>query len=425
MTKNNKSARIIIHRGTEEIGGSITEIAMGNTIVWVDAGSELPGNSGKVTDADMIRLASERPVDAILFTHYHGDHVGLMDKLPKEIPIYMDRDMKELLTVLHKYTKNAVMQEILGNMKGRIHTFTPGEDFTIGDIKIIPFFVDHSAYHANMLLFECAGQTILHSGDFRSSGYLGKSVDKIPDILRNLHKKVDVLISEGTMLTRDAKGENLLTEWDLRRKVEIFLKGHQQVFVICSSTNFDSLTSICHAAKKNNLPIYANDYMREMLAKFEELAGKYAAVYRLPQIHDIDDINRNHPHEFILLLGSMLGKSMGDAAKLYDNYRKLTGTQNPWLIYSMWRGYLDTAQAAYNAPLAKFVGNFGEQVLFSHSSGHADRDTLAKFITDISPQKYILPLHTENAAGFKELDIEDKYKDIVTLLCDGYKLEID
>lgn len=39
--------------------------------------------------------------------------------------------------------------------------------------------------------------------------------------------------------------------------------------------------------------------------------------------------------------------------------------------------------------------------------------------------KRILPLHTENAAGFKELDIEDKYKDIVTLLRDGDKLEID
>lgn len=97
---------------------------------------------------------------------------------------------------------------------------------------------------------EGAGHTILHSGDFRSAGYMSKSLDIIPKRIHDrYHKQVDVLLTEGTMMTRSVKEEHLLTEWEVKKEATDFMRDHRQVFVICSSTNFDSLTSICRAAK--------------------------------------------------------------------------------------------------------------------------------------------------------------------------------
>ena len=423
-----KRVHITIHRGTKQIGGSITEINMGETNILVDFGSSLPGSQGAVSDDEIVKELF-RPfrsqIDAVFFTHYHGDHTGLMDKIPSDVPIYMDSAMLTILRKLHEHTGNKAMQELLADNNGRIHPFTAGETLRIGDISVHTFFVDHSAYHANMFLFEGAGHTILHSGDFRSAGYMSKSLDIIPKLIHDrYHKQVDVLLTEGTMMTRSVKEEHLLTEWDVKKEATDFMRDHQQVFVICSSTNFDSLTSICRAAQANHLPIYGSPYIMEMLKTFSDMAGTYTGLYNLSDVQSIDDYLASKNDNFVILLGSFLGKEVTRAAELYRNYGKNRRHYQPYLIYSMWQGYLNPKHQAYNEGLATFVRQFDGRVKYIHSSGHADKDTLAKFIEDIAPQKYIVPFHTENPAGFRELNVEGKYRDMMIFPQDGDTIDV-
>ncbi len=424
----NNRVLVTMHRGTKQIGGSITQITMGNTSVLTDFGSALPGSHGTIDDNDIVEKIFRKnkfKVDAVFFTHYHGDHAGLIDKIPKDIPIYMDPAMLKILQVLSKYTGNFSMQELLANRDGRIQTFTPGKLFSVGDMNIIPFFVDHSAYHANMFLFEGAGHTVLHSGDFRNTGYMSKSLEIIPKLIHERYnKQVDVLLTEGTMMTRSPKVENLLTEWDVNKEAANFMREHKQIFVVCSSTNFDSLTSICRAARTNNLPIYAGDYIMEMLKMFSDTAKEKNGLYDLPPVKSIREYFESKAGEYIILSGSLLGREKGKAEELYHNYGKGKKDYRPYLIYSMWQGYLDSGHPAYDEGLAAFVRQFDGRVKYIHSSGHADKETLAKFITNIAPRKYIVPFHTENPEGFKNLDIADKYKDMVILPQDGDTIKI-
>lgn len=445
---------ITVHRGTKQIGGSIAEICMGRTTVLVDCGSELPGSQGSMGDEEIIkkifdnhRRYTDHHLSGVLFSHYHGDHVGLIDKIPADIPLYMDEAMLTILRTLHKHTRNIAMQELLSENSGRIRTFTPGKLLNIGDMNVIPFFVDHSAYHANMFLFEnkvtghtdgqgrpsvgagagCAAfaTTVLHSGDFRGTGYMSKSLDMIPRLIHDhYHKQVDVLLTEGTMMNRSVEEEHLLTEWDVHKEAKFFMKDHRQIFVVCSSTNFDSLTSICNAAKANNIPIYGSSYIIEMLKTFSDMAGKYTGLYRLPPIKGIGEMERVRPKEGIILLGSLLNRKEEDAYTLYDRYGHYMGDYNPHLIYSMWQGYLNPKHPAYDEGLATFVRRFGSSVKYIHSTGHADKATLAKFIESVAPRKYIIPFHTEDAAGFKSLPIDDKHKDMIILPDDGDIIEI-
>ena len=46
----------------------------------------------------------------------------------------------------------------------------PGEE-----IRVTPYIVDHSAYEAWMLLVETPDKVILHTGDYRGHGYIGKN----------------------------------------------------------------------------------------------------------------------------------------------------------------------------------------------------------------------------------------------------------
>ncbi len=413
---------VTIHRGANQIGGSITEIATENTRILIDCGAALPGSQGAVRDDDIVKMLQERRFDAVLFTHYHGDHTGLMDRIPVDVPLYMDEAMRKILTTLHKYTRNEAMTALLANTDGRIQTFVPPESFTVGDMTVTPYFVDHSAYHANMFLIEAAGKTILVSGDFRATGYLSKSLQEIPKLIERFHETVDVLLCEGTMMTRPVKEERLLNEWDLRKEAEAFLQTHRQAYVLCSSTNFDTISSIYQAARKNGLKVYANGYICAMLRTFSDIASKHTELYYLKEVMNSNQFTKESKDGFVMLLGTCLGMSPRGLDYYYDFLTD--GVEEPWLIYSMWKGYLDSKRPAYNSHLAGFVSQFGERVKYAHSTGHADKETLARFIEDIKPQEYILPFHTENAAGFKTLDVEDKYKSMVKIMRDGETIEI-
>ena len=62
----------------------ITEIYTKNTHLFIDFGSELNVEEEKSTDKKMVQMINKSKCDAVLFTHYHGDHLGLIEDIPKK-----------------------------------------------------------------------------------------------------------------------------------------------------------------------------------------------------------------------------------------------------------------------------------------------------------------------------------------------------
>ncbi len=89
--------KIKIYRGTHQIGGTITELYTEHTHVFIDFGSELAVSPEDSTDEKMVEMLKNFACDAVLFNHYHGDHVGLLQHIPgkdrrgKEIKLGMRR----------------------------------------------------------------------------------------------------------------------------------------------------------------------------------------------------------------------------------------------------------------------------------------------------------------------------------------------
>ena len=90
---------IIIHRGTKQIGGCVTEIRTEEARIFIDLGSELPdiyGNTPPETlSIDGVTQAGN-DCDGVFFTHYHGDHIGMISLVMPHVPLYMGQATKEI-----------------------------------------------------------------------------------------------------------------------------------------------------------------------------------------------------------------------------------------------------------------------------------------------------------------------------------------
>ena len=75
--------RAKIYRGTKEIGGTCVELTADNgKILWVDLGAPLDDKNPNIDYAS-------NKLDALLISHPHQDHFGLMEKVETTVPIFI------------------------------------------------------------------------------------------------------------------------------------------------------------------------------------------------------------------------------------------------------------------------------------------------------------------------------------------------
>ena len=103
-----------IMKGLNQIGGCITEIKCNNTRIIIDFGDELEENKETF---ELEGLTYGTPMfNAVFITHSHGDHIGLIDKILDDIPIFVEEKSLEI----HNLTCDFCGKE---KVKRNINTF--------------------------------------------------------------------------------------------------------------------------------------------------------------------------------------------------------------------------------------------------------------------------------------------------------------
>ena len=378
---------VIIHRGTHQIGGCATEYRTKNTRVFIDFGAELDSENAKPFDIVGVTKGKTN-CDAVFFTHYHGDHMGLLDIINKDIPLYMGVASKGIAKILNdRLSKAPDIKSYDIDRIEAIKTFEVAKPIVIGDIKITPYMVDHSAYDAYMFKIEADGKSVLHTGDFRMHGFRGKGVKAT---LEKYVKKVDVLVCEGTTLNRaEAKCE---TESDLKNRIKSVIEQNKYVFVVCSSTNIDRLAGICSVIPRGKYCI-CDKYQLSVIDYIREYAGDKSSLYRFDKAlyysENLDEKMNDKGFCMFVRCGNPEHK------RIMEMYKD----KNPVVIYSMWKGYLEQEN------IKEFLD--GYKIFDMHTSGHADSDAIKMVIDTVNPE-VIIPIHTEVPEAFLELVGEDK-----------------
>jgi len=414
--------KLTIHRGTQEIGGSCVELSTEKSRILIDFGMPLVNSNKKPFDSRVLEGKSldelrklnllpkiaglysdeEKAIDAILISHSHLDHYGLLRYVHLDIPIYMSKGAKILVEI-----SNIFIPHKVGELN--ISAIDKLKSFVIKEFKIYSYLVDHSAFDARAFLIEAEGKRIFYSGDFRGHGRKNILFDKM---IANPPKNIDYLLMEGSMLGR---GKQLYNDENaVEERIEKILKNSSNItFLFVSSQNIDRIVSAYRACLKTGhifvIDIYTAYILdklrtvsknipqfnwRNVRVKFikshattlaEKVSDKLLYFYNTKKI-DMFEINRNKNK--IL----MLARDNSVFPLFVKSIKNIAGSK---IIYSMWEGYLNDRFKQYCADKEIKI----EQI---HTSGHATIEDLKTFAKALNP-KVLIPIHTFEASKYPEL----------------------
>lgn len=431
--------RLIIHRGTHEIGGSCVELQIAKTRILIDFGMPLVDENRKPFDQKSLLsksiaqlkeskilpnvkgLYKDEPkgVDAILISHSHMDHYGLLNYINPDIPIYMSKGAKKLIEISNIFTPNKIGAIIIRIIKDK-------PALTIGEFTITPYLVDHSAFDARAFLIEGEGKRVFYSGDFRGHGR--KSV-LFKNMVDNPPTGIDCLLMEGTMLGRSRQAYK--DENDIQTRIEGILKKNTGItFLFASSQNVDRLVSAYKACRATDSIFIIDIYTAFILNKLKAVADnipqfnwkniriKFLTQHMAALIKaGYEDLLRTYAERGISIKEInerknkmlMIARDNSVFPLIINKIKDLKGTK---IIYSMWEGYL-------NDKFRKYCKDKGLEIEIVHTSGHAPIEDLKRLAKAINPSQYIIPIHTEMPEKFREY-----FGDKVMLVSDGQQIRL-
>jgi ribonuclease J len=417
-----------IHRGTKEIGGSCVEVWTDTSRIVIDFGMPLVNSDMSPFDAretekrsrdeliqdktlpDIPSLYQGGTNTAVLISHAHQDHYGLMKHINPSCPVYLGFVTQQLIELTNTFTgKKWTIQ----NAKHIEHD----KPFKIGDIQITPYLMDHAAFDAYAFLIEASGKSLFYSGDFRMHGRKEKIFDWFCD---NFKKSVDYLLLEGSTIGRTDK--RFPTESELENDfVEIFkqTKGINLVFV--SGQNIDRLVTIYRACKQCGKIFLIDFYIANVLRTINKKANSKRIPF--PSEKDFPEVKVYYPH---WLTKRMIEKKAETVYpfkkykigldKLNDKADKLVMMVRPTVqndleqrlkkyddgcfIYSMYEGY--KTRPGEIKDFLDFIESKGMPIKDIHTSGHADLFGLKRMVETVKP-KHIVPIHTFEGNSYAEL----------------------
>ena len=437
--------KIKIHCGLEQIGGCITEISTKTSRVFIDMGQNLPGNGEQTTPEEDKKMVegffknNPKTHEAVIYTHAHEDHVGLFNYVPNDVPQYIGEGGKKILIAKydlikkghelesglasamsahndsesHKASYERVARTIQEDKEKirKLHTFRTWQRtkphaqplfFEVGNIRITPFFNCHSIYDSYMLLIEADGKRIWHTGDYRAHGYMGKGL--IPT-LRRYATDIDILITEGTMLSRD---DECIHEREVSRKMAGVMDSFKYVVVLASATDIERLASIKEAAKKAHKDLYiCGGYMKrtmQIFTRHETEASKGLFTFHPKYVgYENSKIHAMQKKGFVLVTGVTHQAFVEELCENLDPSEVL-------FIYSSWDGYYKDPEQVKVNPRYKLFRDAFQNVVDIHTSGHADRKTIKQVIETVNPKEAIIGIHKDKGQTLESLELGDEIK---------------
>ena len=372
---------IIIHRGTHQIGGSVIEISTASTRIMLDFGNELSLDEKYIPiNLDIDGVTKGMPdCDGIVISHYHMDHLGQLTSALPEIPLYMGELSKEVAMISAEYQDKNLYLRLLG-----ANTFRGGEAFTIGDIRIRPLVIDHSAADSYMFVIEAEGKRVLYTGDFRMHGLRHHVLDQL---VNTYIGEVDVLITEGTSLSRDA--DKYISEAAVLDDISSYIQEGKYVFIMCSSTNIDRIMGIWQNMPTDKVLI-CDAYQKRILDTVINNVYYESSLYRR---HDSPLVLSKGPYPKYYMDHGFVSLVRGTES--FISQIKEFPKDDVRIIYSMWTGYIEE-----NLALKDLLETYPTYIC--HASGHVSKNDLIKFIELVNPDA-IIPVHTDNPERLEQL----------------------
>lgn len=415
---------LTIHRGTREIGGNAVEIATSRSRIVVDLGMPLFKSPGEPYDGNALRRMSteelrtagiipkipgvfegENAPQAILISHAHEDHTGLLKHTNPKIPIYAGVGTSKMMLAGSLFA----LQTELPRDRHRI--LIPNHPVEIGDFRITPHLVDHSIFGAMAFLIEGEGKRILYSGDVR---FHGRKPGMMNSLLESISgKRIDLLLMEGTHLGRpDQRGS---TEYELEEEIVRQISDSSGlVLASFSPQHVDRLVAFLRAAKRTGRTFVADPYTAFILhlLKSEKSfpspgSTEWIKIFhpksmrknaRKSKLRNLIFFNENKTWVMEQILSNSESSLMIFRPSMLNSDFEGVFPEGTRCLYSRWEGYLESAD--WEVVRSKLEDVHGTLSVV-HTSGHGYAGDLVDFVRSVNPAN-LVPIHTFHAEAYRE-----------------------
>jgi ribonuclease J len=406
-SRTDMSMRVLIHRGSHEIGGNCVEVESGGARIILDLGRPLDaGPDEQVPLPPISGLDGNDPsLLGIVISHPHQDHYGLASGISGKVPIFIGEAASNILRQAAFFRVGGLTGTPAGLLRDRV-------PFERGPFRITPFLVDHSAFDSYSLLVEAGGRRLFYTGDFRATGAKAALFHRL---LRDPLAPIDVLLMEGTHVRAEVGPHSgCKTELQVADAMASTITASLgMVLVAYSGQNIDRLVSVFKAARRSHRELVVDLYTALIAratgnrkipqAGFDGLRVFVPQHHRVlikkqGAFHLVDEIKacRIFEQEVAARANELVvtfRKSMEPTlAKSPNVLRQATA------IWSQWPGYLDIPSGASTRD---FCQRHGIPITIHHTSGHAGIADLQRLAKALKPGR-VVPIHTSAPERFAQ-----------------------
>jgi len=379
--------------GLGEIGLNLMVLECAGHGLVVDCGVMFPedrllGNG--IYIPDFSELTEKRiPIDAVVLTHAHEDHIGALPYLLRRfpVPIY---GAAITLAFVRRRLDEAGMYEA----EKSLHTIEPRKSFDLGPFRIEPIRVTHSTPDSVALAIRTPAGTIVHSGDFKIDDAPVDGLKFDTEAFAALgNEGVAILLSDSTNVERAGRSGSESSLKPILRELVSHTKN--RFFLSAFSSHIHRIRQVAEVSREFGRRVLP---LGRRMAESVRLGLETGQLGFAPGLFvDAEEADFIEPQKMTYLASGSQGEPFSALSKLaIDNHPRVHIESGDVVVLSS--RFIPGNERAINS-LVNQLYKLGAEVVYDavapvHVSGHASRDELADLIALVKP-RYFVPIHGE------------------------------
>ena len=377
--------------GLGEIGLNLMVLECAGRGIVVDCGVMFPeerllGNG--VYIPDLAELVENRaPIDAVVLTHAHEDHIGALPHLLRhfKVPVY---GTPITLAFARRRLEEASLE------RADLRPIEPRHGFESGPFQIEPLRVTHSTPDSVALAIRTPAGIILHSGDFKidESPVDGRHFD-LGRFAALGEEGVTLLLSDSTNVERPGRSGSESSLKPILR--ELVARAKNRFFLSAFSSHIHRIRQVAEVSREAGRRVVP---LGRRMAEGVRLGLETGQLAFAPGLFvEPEEAEFLEPHRLTYLASGSQGEPFSALARLAaDNHPRIHVEPGDVVVLSS--RFIPGNERSINT-LVNHLYKLGAEVIYDaiapvHVSGHASRDELAEMIQLTRP-RYFVPIHGE------------------------------